>query len=113
MGLECNTAKKYIDEFVTVQAAYLAEKESLKDMAEGAVVSNIKLGVAAQKSEGEQQDTSDAKWYLSKMAKDRGYGDKIDVNIKVEKELDIILDALEKGLNQDEYERVLDLIATS
>lgn len=113
VGCDWQTADKYIKEFATVQLVYQAEKETIKDMAEGTVVANIKLAMLAQRTDQEQQDTGDAKWYLSKMAKDRGYGDKIDVGIKVEKELDLILDTLEKGLNQDEYNRVLKLITAS
>jgi len=113
VGCDWQTADKYIRGFKTVQTAYRQEKEAIIDMAEGTVLSNIKLAQQAQEAEGTQQDISDAKWYLSKMAKSRGYGDKVEIDIKVEKELDIILDALEKGLSEEEYQNVLNLITTS
>jgi hypothetical protein len=68
VGCEWNTAKSYIDKFPTVKAAYDAECESMLDLAESTVLKNIKDG-----------DTSDAKWYLTKKGKRRGYGDEVAV----------------------------------
>lgn len=81
VGCNWETAKKYIDTMVTVQIAYQAEKETLKDLAEGVLITNINLAAKAQKETGKQQDAGDAKWYLSKMAKDRGYVDKQEFEI--------------------------------
>jgi hypothetical protein len=68
--VECdwNTAKKYIDTYPTVRAAYDAECEAMLDLAESTVLKNIKDG-----------DTSDAKWYLTKKGKGRGYGDAVEL----------------------------------
>lgn len=66
VGCEWNTAKKYIDNYPTVRAAYDAECEAMLDLAESTVLKNIKDG-----------DTQDAKWYLTKKGKRRGYGDAV------------------------------------
>jgi len=66
VGCTWHTAKKYIDTHPTVAKAYLDEQESILDMAEGVVFKNIRDG-----------DTQDAKWYLSKKGKHRGYGEAI------------------------------------
>jgi len=63
-----NTAKKWIDEYPTVKRAYDAECESMLDLAESTLLKNIKDG-----------DTADAKWYLTKKGKRRGYGDSVEV----------------------------------
>ncbi len=68
VGCEWNTAKKYIDNYPTVRAAYDAECEAMLDLAESTVLKNIKDG-----------DTADAKWYLTKKGKRRGYGDSVEL----------------------------------
>ena len=68
VGCDWNTAKKYIDQYPTVRAAYDAECEAMLDLAESTVLKNIKDG-----------DTQDAKWYLTKKGKRRGYGDSMEV----------------------------------
>ena len=68
VGCDWNTAKKYIDTYPTVRAAYDAECEAMLDLAESTVLKNIKDG-----------DTQDAKWYLTKKGKRRGYGDSMEV----------------------------------
>ena len=68
VGCDWNTAKKYIDQYPTVKAAYDAECEAMLDLAESTVLKNIKDG-----------DTADAKWYLTKKGKRRGYGDAVEV----------------------------------
>ena len=68
VGCDWNTAKKYIDTMPTVRAAYDAECEAMLDLAESTVLKNIKDG-----------DTQDAKWYLTKKGKRRGYGDSMEV----------------------------------
>jgi len=73
VGCEWETAKKYIDTYPTVRAAYDAECEAMLDLAESAVLRNIKL---AAQGEG---DTADAKWYLTKKGKRRGYGEAMEV----------------------------------
>ena len=74
VGCEWVTARKYIDTYPTVRAAYDAECEAMLDLAESAVLRNIKL---AAQGEG---DTADAKWYLTKKGKRRNYGDAVEVS---------------------------------
>jgi len=62
VGCTWHTAKKYINEYVTVKAAYDDECEAILDLAESTVLKNIKDG-----------DSADAKWYLSRKGKSRGY----------------------------------------
>jgi len=62
-----------VHDFPTVKRAYDAECEAMLDLAESAVLRNIKL---AAQGEG---DTADAKWYLTKKGKRRGYGDTMEL----------------------------------
>lgn len=68
VGCDWYTVKRYIDNYPTVRAAYDAECEAMLDLAESTVLKNIKDG-----------DTQDAKWYLTKKGKRRGYGDAVEV----------------------------------
>jgi transposase-like protein len=73
VGCEWETARAWIDKYPTVKRAYDAECEAMLDLAESAVLRNIKL---AAQGEG---DTADAKWYLTKKGKRRNYGDAVEV----------------------------------
>ena len=68
VGCDWNTANRWINEAPTVRRAYDAECEAMLDLAESTVLKNIKDG-----------DTADAKWYLTKKGKRRGYGDAVEL----------------------------------
>lgn len=68
MGCNWSTAQRWIEDYPTVKAAYDAEKEKVLDSAESVILNNIV----------KNKDSADAKWYLSKKGKDRGYGTKLD-----------------------------------
>ena len=73
VGCDWKTADSWVRDFPTVKRAYDAECEAMLDLAESAVLRNTKL---AAQGEG---DTADAKWYLTKRGKRRGYGDAVEV----------------------------------
>lgn len=64
VGCDWYTAKRYIDGMPTVAQAYADECEAVLDLAESKIIMSIKDG-----------DTHDAKWYLTKKGKHRGYGE--------------------------------------
>ena len=68
IGCTWHTAKKYIDTMPTIKAAYDAECESVIDMAEGVLLKGIESG-----------DTADAKWYLTRKGKHRGYAERQEI----------------------------------
>lgn len=71
--LKCNwrTAKKYIDMYDETKAAMEDEQEKALDMAENTIMTGIQM-----------TNTQDAKWYLSKKGKARGYGDELAITGK-------------------------------
>lgn len=73
VGCCWNTAKKYIEGHKTVKDAYRAELETMIDRAEGVVLRNIDFAAELQKKKKKQVDSGDAKWFLSRKGKDRGY----------------------------------------
>ncbi len=80
VGCEWNTAKKWVTEKPTVVVVYDAECEAVIDTAEGVVIGNIQAAVQIQqkaRNEGRPRmvDSADAKWYLTKKGKHRGYVD--------------------------------------
>lgn len=63
-----HTAKKYIYSRATVLEAYEDECEKVKDLAESKVISAIEAG-----------DGQMIRYYLSKKAPERGYGDQVEL----------------------------------
>ncbi len=70
VGCDWYTVKTWIDGYPTVKVAYDNECEAMLDLAESTVLKNIRAG-----------DTQDAKWYLSKKGKQRGYGDQSTLEV--------------------------------
>ena len=64
-----DTAKKYCHKWESTKRALAQEEQVILDMAESTLFKAIQGG-----------DVQDAKWLLSKKARDRGYGDKIEVD---------------------------------
>ena len=62
VGCDWHTANRYVNEYATVREAYLAERETVLDIAEAQVIKAIKEG-----------DISTIRWYLSTIGKNRGY----------------------------------------
>lgn len=74
MRVDWHTAKKAIEENEEAKLAYEAEVEKRLDHAESVILINIRKSIK-QQEKGYFADSSDAKWYLSKMGKKRGYTD--------------------------------------
>ena len=80
LGCDRMTVDRYIRHFVTVAAAYKAERESILDLSEGVVMMNIQLAAKLQRGDSPiLVDTSDAKWVLARLGRDRGFGDRTDL----------------------------------
>lgn len=80
VGCSWLVARKYIDNYPTIKAAFEAERESLLDIAESVVANNIKLALKQQQAGAGLADSQDAKWVLSRLGKHRGYSDKQEVD---------------------------------
>ncbi len=63
LGSDWHTAKKLTQKWELTKQAVRDERETILDMSESTVLKSIKEG-----------NTQDAKWLLSSLAKDRGYG---------------------------------------
>jgi len=70
VGCSWHTAKKYIDNYATIQRAYQDECESILDLAEAKVISAIKDG-----------DSQMIRYYLSTKGKRRGYSERHETDI--------------------------------
>ena len=71
VGCDWHTAKKYIEQYPTVQRAYGDEVEKVADIAESMVIKAIR-----------DEDIGTAKWYLSRKAAGRGYAPKLEQDIE-------------------------------
>jgi len=79
VGCDWHTAKKYIERYVTIKRAYEDEIEHNVDNAESVVIQNIKYALEDQRAKKKPVDSSDAKWYLSRKGKHRGYSERHEV----------------------------------
>lgn len=80
LGVEWHTAKKAIEENEEAKMALENEMEKRLDLAESVVIMNIQMAKNQQKNgKGYFADTSDAKWYVTRKGKRRGYGESVDV----------------------------------
>lgn len=79
LGCHRHTVRKYIEDYVTVRLAYEDECEQPLDISESIVLGNINILAELQKRTGEIVDSSDAKWYLTKKGKGRGYTERQEI----------------------------------
>lgn len=63
LGSDWHTAKKLTQKWESTRDAYRDERETILDMSESAILKSIKDG-----------NTQDAKWLLSSLGADRGFG---------------------------------------
>jgi len=95
IGCDWHTAKRYITDYATIKQAYDNECESVIDLSESLVITNIQFARAKQEAikkkleaqqigaeNLEQVDSGDAKWWLTKKGKGRGFGEKIDIDLR-------------------------------
>lgn len=80
--LNCSwiTAKIYIDKWEETKQAYNDELQKFLDVCETVVIQSVKKG-----------DVQTAKWVLSHKARERGYGDKLEVEGQIYGNINIII----------------------
>lgn len=93
VGCDWYTAKRHIDASATLSRMYKDERESILDMAESVLFKNIENG-----------DSADSKWILSKLGKDRGYGDSVDLKHSERAALTLSGDQLVAAMRQAQAE---------
>lgn len=81
LNLEWQVAEDFINADLTLKIAYEAERKGILDLCESVVLRNVQLAQEAQRN-GNQGDTTDAKWILSRLGKDRGYAERQEVTGK-------------------------------
>lgn len=96
--LQCDwhTAEAYINKWPETIQAYKDEEEFVLDFAESKIMDSIRKG-----------NTNDAKWYLSKKGKHRGYGDDLqpslfdDLEDTPDEDIKIIIDDEPEEVKED------------
>lgn len=84
LGCSRQTVDNYLKRYATAQAAYDEEKASIGDAAESVVIGAIR-----------NKDVETAKWYLVKKHRDRGYGDKSEIDVRTTRVSELSDDELE------------------
>ena len=86
-GCAWKTARTHIERTPKLKELFESECETALDLAEGVILGNIRAAADLQKAaEAEGRavpivDSSDAKWFLAKKGKARGYGELSTVNL--------------------------------
>lgn len=91
LKVEWHTAEKYVNRWESTRQAMNNESVKIVDIAERKIIDSIIEG-----------DTNTTKWFLSKKAKNRGYGDTIEIENKAEimkSKLDRKIDEIEKSIS--------------
>ncbi len=79
VGCSWSTAQVHIYASAKLKTLLTEEEERRKDLAESILVSNMAIAARLQK-EGQLVDTGDAKWYLARKGKDRGYTERHELS---------------------------------
>ena len=95
VGCDWYTAKRHIDASATLPRMWKDERESILDMAESVLFKNIENG-----------DFADSKWILSKLGKDRDYGDSVDLKHSERAALTLSGDQLVAAMRQAEADEM-------
>jgi len=88
LGCDWLTARKFIDRHPSVLTAFRAEREKVKDLAETKMIELIS-----------DKDAGTVRWYLSTMARDRGYGEHQDITLHGEVDVIEVVRATTLGTN--------------
>ena len=100
LGVSRQTVYNLMRKYTTFGQAVSDERETLKDFAEGKLLKQI-----------EAENMTAIIFYLKTQAKDRGYIEKIEIEHLLKKELEALLDTLQRELESDVYERILSILA--
>lgn len=109
LGCAWDTAKRYVNYWESTKQAFNNERAGFLDACESVLERNVQLAMQAQKN-GELADTSDVKWVLARLGKDRGYSERREIDLRA---LDL------SQLNETQLERlangenILRVLATS
>ena len=79
LGVSRWTVDNYLEKWASAKQAYENEEDVNLDIAESVVTTNIRIAHRLQTQTKMPQDTSDAKWYLSRKGKRRGYVERSEV----------------------------------
>ena len=81
VGCHWATAEVWINKSPTLQKLYDAEMEIMLDAAESVVHNNIRAAQKKQESSDNTEivESGDARWFLSRRGKRRGYGDSQEI----------------------------------
>lgn len=85
VGCDWHTAKEYITKDPDVKQAYEDEIERVKDLCESTLLNSIIGG-----------DTNDAKWWLARKAKERGFNDTFEAEVKGEVVIRVVRDRVKE-----------------
>lgn len=100
LGISRVQLYRIVNSHPTVKEALDDAREDMKDFAEAQLFKNIKEGKEAS-----------VFFFLKTQAKDRGYVEKIEIEHLLKKELDAMLDVLQRELDDDAFSRILTILS--
>ena len=91
VGCSWRTARKYIMKHPSIKSAYEDECEGILDVAESVVIGNVYREMRMQQNSEEPIDAPNAKWFLARKGRGRGYGDHLEMGLD-EDEIDAAIE---------------------
>jgi hypothetical protein len=79
IGCDWATVKRRLDLDEELMELFQSERETVLDLAESVLITNIQLAAKQQKQLGVPADTGDSKWILSRTGKHRGYSERQEI----------------------------------
>lgn len=91
LGASRSTIYKMISEFPELDRVRAEARSEMLDAAELVVERNILKALAAHDREDSQVDSTDAKWYLARIGRYRGYGDTTQVTSPPDEPVEVVI----------------------
>jgi hypothetical protein len=102
LGVQRKTISRYVERYKSVEEAIKDERMGFVDLAEGKLMRKVADG-----------NLTAIIFTLKTLGKDRGYVERVQIEEYIEEALEAMMDALEQGLEPDEFRKVTGLLASA
>lgn len=80
LKIDSRTVREYLERWPAVKTAFEEEAIRIVDLSEVVVKRNVELSERTQMMNGVVVDSTDARWFLSRKGKDRGYSERTELS---------------------------------
>lgn len=101
LGIYWSTGTRILDDYPCLKQLFDSEREKMTDLAEQVIRGNVRTAMIQHAREQQlaeqsnlvprQVESSDARWWLSRIGKSRGFGEQVSLDVSSEKPIPIIV----------------------